>query len=333
MKRWNIRIWKSNEYHYPSAWDFVPRLDGYLHEQGLRPCVIVVPGGAYRRCAPQEGERVALRFYEMGYQAFVCTYTTNPLGTAPLMMQPAQDLAQAICQVRKNATQLNIDPQKIILCGFSAGAHVVGTVGVHADDLMQRDFAGSPVSCRPDAMLLCYPVICMNGEIAHAGSVHNLLGQQPQKHVLDYMSLEQNVTPDCPPVFLWHTRTDQTVPVENSMAFTDACKKTGVPCEAHYFSTGPHGLALGNEMAEMDESSMYTFEQVRCVLNAMENGALTLSAEEKQRYMALPEVKLVRSHGKTFKPRSCNGEVQNWTTLADHWLKAQRLGPEIEVRK
>lgn len=90
-------LWKEGEYTYPMAFGFRPNLSGYLHEDRAkaRPSIIVVPGGGYRVVSPTEGEIVAKKFYENGYQTFVCTYTVNITGAVPLKDQPAKDLARA----------------------------------------------------------------------------------------------------------------------------------------------------------------------------------------------------------------------------------------------
>lgn len=320
MKRYTVRLWQQDQYHYPSAWGFIPRLDGYLHDDDkIRPALIITPGGGYRRCAPREGECVALRFYEMGYQTFVCTYTTNPLGSHPLMTQPAKDAAQAVRHVRMNAAVLNVRSDRISLCGFSAGAHVAGTVGVHWEDFAEPTDNAIHL-CRPDAMLLCYPVISVFSDICHGPSGKNLLGAHPSEAMVHYMRLEENVRPDCPPTFLWHTRTDRTVPVENSVVFAEACRAAGVPHEMHLFSSGDHGLSLADGRMEINDANMYTFEQTACVLDAMERGLLKPERELEQRYLEYPEVKLLRSHGRTAGVSAENEEVKNWIDLAQRWL-------------
>lgn len=95
MKKETLAIWQKGEYQYPLAFGFVPKLVSYIHEEGeqARPCMLVVPGGAYCVVSPTEGEIVAMEFYEKGYNAFVLTYTTNPL-----MLEPLKDQPCGICQ-------------------------------------------------------------------------------------------------------------------------------------------------------------------------------------------------------------------------------------------
>ena len=97
MKTIRFSIWEDGEYTWPQGYGFVPFLTGYLHEDNKeRPCVLVVPGGAYYIASPTEAGIVALDFYHKGYQTFVLTYTTNLLGTIPLKDQPMRDLARAV---------------------------------------------------------------------------------------------------------------------------------------------------------------------------------------------------------------------------------------------
>lgn len=319
MKRITIRIWDEDEYSYPSAWGFRPRLDGYLHEDdSSRPCIVICPGGGYRRCAPREGEPVALHFYKLGYQAFVCTYTTNPLDMHPLGKQPARDLSAAIGLIKDNANVLCVDPKRIVACGFSAGAHVVGTLGVHRDEF----------SAAPDAMILCYPVILAQNEIHHRPSLRRLLGTDPSKEDLEYMSLETQVKEACPPVFIWHTVTDKTVAVENSIAFADACHRAGIIHALHLFSSGDHGLALADGGRHPKEI-LYTLEQTQCTVDAIVRGEVAQDPEVLQKYFTLPEVKLLETDGLMISGGKKNKEVSDWTMLAHGWLS--RLWDSSEI--
>ena len=133
-------IWEDGEYSYPMAFGFVPNIMSYLHEDGeVRPCMLVVPGGGYCVVSPTEGEIVAKRFYEAGYQAFVLTYTTNILMSVPLKTQPMEDLSRAIRYIRKHAGEFCVDPGRVVVCGFSAGGHLCGSVCVHYNDIADKN--------------------------------------------------------------------------------------------------------------------------------------------------------------------------------------------------
>ena len=131
--------------------------------------------------------------------------------------------------------------------GFSAGGHLAATVGTHfdfgdpnSDDPIER------VNCRPDAMILCYPVISF-GEFRHEGSMNALLGDKPSQDMIALLSNETQVTADTPPTFLWHTANEPGVLVENSFLFSIALIKNKLSFELHIFPDGPHGIGLAQE--------------------------------------------------------------------------------------
>jgi acetyl esterase/lipase len=131
------------------------------------------------------------------------------------------------------------------MMGFSAGGHLALSETVFYD----HDFAAAPgikaVHSRADALMLCYPVIS-SGDKAHRGSFDALLGPAPDPALMEFLSLEKQIKPGLPPVFLWHTYTDDAVPVENSFLLAEALKRAAVPLEMHIFPQGRHGLSLAN---------------------------------------------------------------------------------------
>ena len=212
-----------------------------------RPVVIVVPGGAYAFCSDREKEPVAMRFLAMGYHACVLDYSVAP-SRFPVALQ---ELALAVATVRQRADQWHVDPHKVFVCGFSAGGHLACSLGT----LWDREFVWEPVrgllesgaaGIRPDGLILCYPVIT-SGEYCHGGSFLNLLGEEADQNQRDLVSLEKQVTAAMPPVFLWHTVSDESVPVENSLLLASALRRAGISFEMHLYPRGGHGLSLATE--------------------------------------------------------------------------------------
>jgi len=203
---------------------------------------IVCPGGGYRGLADHEGKPIAEWLNSIGVSAFVLKYRHAPEYQHPV---PLLDAQRAIRTVRSRADEWKIKSDKIGILGFSAGGHLTATAGTHFD-------AGNPnaidsidkVSCRPDAMVLIYPVITMTDK-GHAGSRQNLLGDHPSQEMIDLLSNEKQVTNDTPPGFLVHGVNDRAVPYDNSLMFVDALVKARVPVELHLFEDGPHGFGLG----------------------------------------------------------------------------------------
>ena len=221
-------------------------LDMYTIEQHenieitQRPAVIICPGGGYEYCSVREAEPVALRFAAYGISAFVLRYScvNKKFPTALL------EAAQAMAYVRKNAKILGVDPKKIMICGFSAGGHLAASLAVHWNKPFISDVLGENSELyRPNGAVLCYPVITA-GEKRHDGSIVNIAGNDYDPEIMKLISLEEQVSPDTPPTFLWHTADDGSVPVDNTLLFASALAANGIPFACHIFEKGVHGLAL-----------------------------------------------------------------------------------------
>ncbi|WP_455619277.1 alpha/beta hydrolase [Eisenbergiella sp.] len=319
MKKETLVIWQKGEYQYPLAFGFVPNLVSYIHEEGeqARPCMLVVPGGAYCVVSPTEGEIVAMEFYEKGYNAFVLTYTTNPLMLEPLKDQPMRDLSRAIRFLRSRAGEFCIDSNRLVICGFSAGGHLSASVCVHFADIVDEAYEG--ISNRPDAAILSYPVIT-SGEKAHQGSIQALLGSDATAEELYYMSLETQVTENTPPCFLWQTATDEAVPVENSYLFAQALREKSIAFAHHVFSCGKHGLSLANEKwAAGDYGEPYTMKQTLAIAENVRNGNLAVPKEMKDSFLS--QFDMSEEEKAAADQKKVNEEAVIWPALAHQWLK------------
>lgn len=221
-----------------------PAITPYLVEGDDRPAVIVCPGGAYGTRAYHEGEPIAKWLNGLGISAFVLRYRVAPY-TYPCALL---DVQRAIRTIRFKAERFRIDRNKIGVLGFSAGGHLASNAGTSydkgneaAEDVIERE------SCRPDLLVLCYPVITLKEPFTHVGSRENLLGKAAELDRAEQLSSEANVTEDTPPTFLWHTSDDAAVPVENSLMFAAALSKNNVLYDLHVYAKGRHGLGLAEE--------------------------------------------------------------------------------------
>ncbi len=209
-----------------------------------RPMVIVCGGGGYRRIVDREQEPVVLQFLGMGCHACLLEYSVEPNVFPTALLE----LASAVALVRRKAGEWMVDKDKIVTCGFSAGGHLAASLGVFWNrEKIHCLLNVKPEEVKPNGQILCYPVITA-GEMAHRGSIEKLLRaecENPEK--LELVSLEKQVTPDVPRTFLWHTITDQDVPVENSLLFAQALQKNGVNFELHIYPIGGHGMSLATE--------------------------------------------------------------------------------------
>lgn len=222
------------------------------HENGS--AVIVFPGGAYRGLAGNlEGRQVADWFTTRGFRAFILSYRLTSHGY--VLPVPLMDARRAIQTVRARARDYSINPNRIVVMGFSAGGHLAALAGTQflpgkpdEEDPIER------VSSRPDALVLVYPWIgAITSDTSHL-SYCKIFDLMDKCEALGAAySPDRYVTPKTPPVFWVHTFDDQTVRVEQGLKFYEALVKAGVPSEAHIFPHGAHGSGLGRGDASLDQ--------------------------------------------------------------------------------
>lgn len=209
--------------------------------------VVICPGGGYRILAYDwEGSDIARWLNSEGIAAFVLKYRL-PGAKSNIIphKSPLMDAQRAMRLVRFNAGRWNVDPAKIGIMGFSAGGHLASTLSTHFD-------SGDPASpdpieqesCRPDFSILMYPVISFTEEFTHSGSRESLLGSDPDPDLVRYFSNELQVSADTPPTILIHSEDDQSVPVENTLAYYRALRANQVSSEMHIYPYGGHGYSL-----------------------------------------------------------------------------------------
>lgn len=205
------------------------RMPGYRE----RPAVLVLPGGGYDHLSTRESDPPALQFAAAGYHVFILHYS---VGEKARNCQPLRDAEAALAAIRGHAREWGVLPDRIAVCGFSAGGHLALSTAVLS---LPEKPAGQQ---RPDAVILAYPVVTA-GEYAHRGSFVRLTGtDDPAKHA--EFGLETKIGPGLPPMFVWHCVPDTVVPVENSLLLVSALQAARVPYEAHIFTRGGHGLSL-----------------------------------------------------------------------------------------
>ena len=187
-----------------------------------RPAILIIPGGGYQYCSNRESDPVAFAYLKAGFQAFVLRYS---VGKDSLWPNPLEDYEQAMELIRSKADQWNLYADKIAVIGFSAGGHLAAAAAT-----MSRN--------RPNAAILGYAV---------AGE--DVKGCNPTApNTVDHVDSRT-----CP-CFLFATRTDDVVPVENSVQFMDALVRADVAFESHIYSYGPHGFSTcDSSVHEMDK--------------------------------------------------------------------------------
>lgn len=233
-----------------------PTIDVYLPSKIYRTgeAVVICPGGGYKILAyHKEGTDIAKWLNSKGISAVVLKYRLpNSVNNIEGRLSPFIDAQRALRLTRYNAKNWQIDSNKIGIMGFSAGGHLASTLGTHYEENIFITDEIDTINCRPDFMILMYPVITFNEPYAHTGSRKKLLGENVNQELFDYYSNELHITTMTSPTFLIHASDDSSVPVENSLMFYEGLKAKGVDVEMHIFSKGGHGfgLAIGNGKLE-----------------------------------------------------------------------------------
>lgn len=208
-----------------------------LPQSSKRPVVIIAPGGGYHKVSFKEGEPIALKFNSLGYHAIVVDYSVYPAAYPTAL----REMDSVFAWVLANCDNWNIDHQRIYLCGFSAGGHLVANYAVEYQRLFCRD-------TRIKGIVLGYPVITARS-FRHQGSFENLL-QENFELLQENVSMEEVIDENFPETFVFTTVDDQTVPVQNTLLLVNRLVEVGVRVEAHLFPSGVHGLALANEVTK-----------------------------------------------------------------------------------
>ncbi|MBQ8295442.1 MAG: alpha/beta hydrolase [Clostridia bacterium] len=209
-----------------------------------RPAVIVVPGGGYGFVSKREGEPVATAFLARGFQTFILTYLIA--GDGVRYPEQLLEVSAAVDYVRKHAKELDVNPDEIFVVGFSAGGHLTGNLAVEHQNVSQK--AGVALDCKPTAVGLCYPVISkIHG---HQGSYENLLNgytEEAQAELLKTLNLNEAVSKETPPAFIWATAEDNGVPADNALRYALALADKEIAYELHVYPQGWHGLSTASK--------------------------------------------------------------------------------------
>lgn len=161
-----------------------------------------------------------------GIACILVKYRVPDSGPYPKPSAALQDAQRALGIVRSHAGEWHVDPSRIGVLGFSAGAHLAVALSTHFDQRLYEPFdEADKLSCRPDFAIIVYP-----GYLALA---EQNFAPNPEIHV----------TSQTPPTFLVQAE-DDSVHVENSTVYFEALKNAKVPAELHIYANGGHGYGL-----------------------------------------------------------------------------------------
>ena len=152
------------------------------------------------------------------------------------------ELSAAVDYVKKHAEEWKVDEKGVFAVGFSAGGHLTANLAVEHRSVSQK--YGKPLDCKPTAVGLSYPVI--SSVHGHIGSYDALLygySEEAKEELLKTLNLDQAITKDTVPAFIWTTAKDSCVPPDNALRFALALDRQGIDYELHVYPRGEHGLS------------------------------------------------------------------------------------------
>ena len=220
--------------------------------------MVVCPGGGYEILAYDlEGDEICQWLNEIGVTAVLLKYRVPRRTGLEKHTAPLQDVQRAISLVRSKAEELNLDPQRIGVMGFSAGAHLAAMASTSYDKRTYPEVdAADKVSCKPDFCLLVYPAYLDGPNFTIAP--------------------ELKVTAQTPPTMLVQTEDDKSY-INSSLFYYYALKEVGVPATMHLYSKGGHGYGLrdtGNTVNEWPYRAEEWFMELGVIEPAEPEGEL-----------------------------------------------------------
>lgn len=243
---------------------------GTFQQGENHPMIILCPGGSYEKTSDRESEPIAMKLLAMGYHVGILRYSVAPARFPTALFE----LAEVMKLVRINASKWHVKEDAVFVQGSSAGGHLAASLGVFWNQPFLYEKAGvEPAVLKPAGLILNYPVITSRNKYTHEKSMRNLLGEhyneKKYRDLKKLVSIEKQVSEEMPPCFIWHTFTDQTVPVENSLFLAEALCKAHVSTELHIYPVGEHGLSLADETTVKPDGSKYC-EEVQSWIDLLE---------------------------------------------------------------
>ncbi len=192
-------------------------LTPYIVSKKNTPCILILPGGAYRNCELSEGEPVARAFNERGFNCFILCYSVGDKYKWPY---PLDDYEQAVEYIKENSEKYHVDTEHLVVMGFSAGGHLASAAATIARN-------------KPFACALCYALT----------NEKTLVFSQ----ATDAPDTSKLVDMNTSPCFIASSRNDWIVPSFNTSTFIDALEKNYIDYEAHIYGYSMHGFSVGKE--------------------------------------------------------------------------------------
>lgn len=205
------------------------------------PVAIIMPGGAFKFQTDREAQPIAMKFAAAGFHALVLHYQVLKDGKSvyPLALQ---ELSTTLNWLKSQQKQHEIDLDKVVLVGFSAGGQIVANFNsIMTNPEIREKVFDQTLEVMPCANVMGYSVSDLT--LGWPKTIEEVKQMSPDKL---FWKAQDTLTKSAKPTFIWQTVTDQTVPVKNSIVYATKLEELGVPFELHLFSSGPHGLSLAS---------------------------------------------------------------------------------------
>ncbi|MCB1276312.1 alpha/beta hydrolase [Prosthecobacter sp.] len=198
-----------------------------------RACYLIIHGGGWTGGAPPRMYPFAAHYAKLGLVGISLQYRLNSTKTGVTVFDCVKDARSAVRYIRAHASELGIDPQKIIVSGGSAGGHLAAATALF--DKVNEDSDDLAVSATPDALVLLFPVI----DTSKQGYGQAKIGERWQE-----LSPVHNVRASLPPTLIFHGTGDTVTPFAGAKAFHNAMLKAGNRCELDINEGGVHGYLM-----------------------------------------------------------------------------------------
>ncbi|MEM7623740.1 MAG: alpha/beta hydrolase [Planctomycetota bacterium] len=269
--------WKSRGDHFEQfpLWDAETdqrTIDVYRAQNGperSRAVVVCLAGGGYQNRSWHEGPGTATWLAMHGVTTAVVPYRVKSeiAEHETLHPQPLRDACRAVRVVRDHAEQLDIDPSRVCVLGYSAGGHLAGSVATMHTTSFQGDTLAPEHTARPNAVAMIYPVVSLVPP-CHEGSAKALLGATATTDDRESLSLQRRVSPNPAPLFLVHAQDDASVPLDGALRFAAKCRAAGGDVASHIFPKGGHGFGLGLDRPSVKHWPRLFLDWLRATLDA-----------------------------------------------------------------
>ncbi len=215
-----------------------------------RKSILILPGGGYDYCSKREGEPVAQYFLSKGYNAYVLEYSTAQHSKNTRFPIQLLEAMAALHFIKQNVQDDFGDATDVSVIGFSAGGHLAGSLAFMGNLEKFKKLLGIPTESDLSlkALVLGYPVVSALVP-THGGSFNNL---ESKDYPRSELSLERYITKDAPPLFVFASSDDNTVPIQNTFVLCEAYTALKKPFELHIYEKGPHGFSLANDLVYED---------------------------------------------------------------------------------